>query len=45
MLVDRWKPEWEDLLNSKSRSKTTVRELELLVSLHGGIFYGGIHAS
>jgi AcrR family transcriptional regulator len=107
VFVDRWKPEWEDLLNSKSlsaeeklirfyvdyartvlgrefvrilifsgltdrsitdrffqmlgdklfpriiretrrhrscksRSKTTVREHELLMGLHGGIFYGGL---
>lgn len=26
----------------KSRSKTTVREHELLMGLHGGIFYGGL---
>lgn len=30
--------------NCRSRAKTTVREHELLMGLHGGVFYGGLRA-
>lgn len=48
LLADRLFPrlirETRRYRGSRSRARTTVREHELLMGLHGGVFYGGLRA-